>query len=342
MPLPTKRDAGGRFKAEPKEEDREDDDREEREEAPARPGRDEPTEVELEDDDEPETDADGNAHVTLPEQRQTRREKKLSRIPEMEARAREAEARAAAAEAMARQSQNLLQQYNQYQQLQQPQQPQQPAPPTPEDLEIQQAHYQMRKLTEEFEALPPERQREHALEMRTKYQQLQQHVASMAARKENRALIPEIARALQQQTQAALDPRKVALLSRHSDLVPRGAGGNAPDARMLYHWQGLYLAKVAELGLHPNSPDVPASVYDETAEMTREKFGLKQKPTTRPDDSTKSRFTGIPAVSRDGSGRSRVQLTKEEVKIARSAYPHLSEKEALRRVAKQKLLRDDD
>jgi hypothetical protein len=293
------------------------------------------------DDDEPEPSRP--AAEDDEEQRQSRKEKRAARA------SRHAELERAAAEAAERdrryqedlnfqRNQNLLLQ----QQLVNLQKP--PAPTEdPFKPKLDSVHMRMRELAREYEALPAAEKAAKTAEYERKYQDLDTEKHEIIAdRRFASAHAPQIREHVQVQNQQH-DPQRAAqvaiLKTEFADLVPSHRpdgtpnGGTAKDYNLLRFWDAQVKMEMAK----GRTEDI--HLWRECAENTRVAFKLptaKKKGTAPPSSSERERFTGR-AASGDATGerRSNAPLTKEEKKLARKAYPYLSEEKAYARLRKE-------
>lgn len=305
-------------------------------------------EIDTEDSSDDEGDTDGvsaehdRAEVDLG--RPTRLDKKRQRYERLEA-----ELRSEREERMALQQRQMEFLASQQQMLghviqqQQPQQTQQEQR-SQEDYEIDALQQDNMRLQTELERLPADQQQAKIAEYRSKYFENNKRITQAQLRKELKSAYPAIVRSLmptqEQQVQAM---RRAAYVAKYGDLIPRAQGGSAADDAIFHHWASLYNVRRAEAQARGETIDEDA-LNETTAAEIRRTYGTNRRQVASESSRNRSRMVGMPASGgQHGSPKgSRVSLSKEEMRLARAAYPKLAPEAAYKKVARSKVSSDDD
>lgn len=261
-------------------------------------------------------DDDRDVEVSVEPEEEEEEEREPSRKERRKNRFTEANARAEAAEARARQLEQENQRAWQLLQRQPQQQPQTPEK-DPLDDELEQIYREHELTLNEYN----QKSRDGQLTP-----ELERHYWNKAKDIEQRKIENRARKLLRKENIRPSDPNeavRVMLNRRYADVL------QIPGAK---DWAQGYFVQQRALG-RPDTEDL----LDESMAAARRQFGIQNGRRPSPDQATRQRYTGVPVGGgANGSGESsqKIVMTAPLRKLARLAYPKLSEREAYEKWAK--------
>lgn len=269
-----------------------------------------------------------------------RKRKRGNRFAEAEARAREyEEENKKLREAQLQREQQWSQQVLQMQQaFIRPQQEQQQHDPYKERLEH--LYSKRMELTRQFDSLPAAEQKSRLAEFQQKVHEVEVEQQSVVTER-TMARMPQFQQLQQPQVNPQQSAMKAALVLEFQDLIPAQLGGTAQTTQFMHEWEGEFQKAMAR-----GKPRDLATMR-ECAAKVRKEFQLggaqpAQRRTAPPQPAERQRFVGM---SSSGAGPDQKTagrpLSKDEKRMARRAFAHLSEAAAYKRFLKERDAKDD-